>query len=220
MAQNYTQRVFVNGKWEDRYPKTVAAQVETDPQHRFLTDGQIAAFEAKEDAASKNKPGGYAGLDEEGRLPLSLIPSLLEHNKGYYATPEALREALPSANAGDFAVVGSTDTVWIWDADGEPAGWIDSATRGAVISVNGKTGAVTITWDDLEVPDAALDAKGIVQLSSATDSEDETTAATPKAVKAVMDEVRGRAKITVGDIAPTDAQDGDWWFDTSTPDVS
>ncbi|WP_248827426.1 phage tail protein, partial [Xanthomonas pisi] len=35
--------------------------------------------------------------------------------------------------------------------------------------------------------DATTAQKGIVQLSSATDSDDETKAATPKAVKAAMD---------------------------------
>ncbi|TGF54020.1 phage tail protein [Escherichia coli] len=40
-------------------------------------------------------------------------------------------------------------------------------------------------------PDATTAQKGIVQLSSATDSDDETKAATPKAVKAAMDKADG-----------------------------
>ncbi|EOS4862044.1 prophage tail fiber N-terminal domain-containing protein [Escherichia coli] len=40
-------------------------------------------------------------------------------------------------------------------------------------------------------PDATTVQKGIVQLSSATDSDDETKAATPKAVKAAMDKADG-----------------------------
>ncbi|EFL4294524.1 tail fiber protein, partial [Escherichia coli] len=40
-------------------------------------------------------------------------------------------------------------------------------------------------------PDATTAQKGIVQLSSTTDSDDETKAATPKAVKAVMDKADG-----------------------------
>ncbi|MDA6944352.1 phage tail protein, partial [Escherichia coli] len=39
------------------------------------------------------------------------------------------------------------------------------------------------------VPDASTSQKGVVQLSSDTNSDDETKAATPKAVKAVMAEV-------------------------------
>ncbi|HFP0658492.1 TPA: tail fiber protein, partial [Escherichia coli] len=40
------------------------------------------------------------------------------------------------------------------------------------------------------VPDASTSQKGVVQLSSDTNSDDETKAATPKAVKAVMAEVQ------------------------------
>ncbi|WP_052955234.1 phage tail protein [Enterobacter ludwigii] len=43
------------------------------------------------------------------------------------------------------------------------------------------------------VPDATTAAKGIVQLSSATDSDSETMAATPKAVKAAMTAANGAA---------------------------
>ncbi|HDT6126764.1 TPA: phage tail protein [Escherichia coli] len=44
-------------------------------------------------------------------------------------------------------------------------------------------------------PDASLTAKGFVQLSSATNSDSETLAATPKAVKAVMDETNKKAPL-------------------------
>jgi hypothetical protein len=40
-----------------------------------------------------------------------------EKNKGYYATSSALTSANPTANNGDYAIVGDTDTVWIWDSD-------------------------------------------------------------------------------------------------------
>ena len=65
------------------------------------------------------------------------------HNKGYYATQAALEEAYPTAEAGDWAIVGSTDTVWVWDAD--TSAWVDTDTKGQVTSVNGQTGAVVLT---------------------------------------------------------------------------
>lgn len=65
------------------------------------------------------------------------------HNKGYYATPQALAEAYPTATAGDFAIVGSTDSVWVWDTDNSE--WVDSDQKGQVTSVNGQTGAVVLT---------------------------------------------------------------------------
>ncbi|EBV5496197.1 phage tail protein, partial [Salmonella enterica] len=42
----------------------------------------------------------------------------------------------------------------------------------------------------ISLEDASLTKKGIVKLSSATDSDSEALAATPKAVHAVMDEVQ------------------------------
>lgn len=64
------------------------------------------------------------------------------HNLGWYATPQALNEAHATAEAGDWAIVGSTDTVWIWDTDNSQ--WVDSDTKGQVTSVNNQTGAVTV----------------------------------------------------------------------------
>lgn len=88
--------------------------------------------------------------DENGNAAVRVINEGAggdSHNKGYYATPEALEEALPTASAGDFAIVGSTDTVWIWDTDNEE--WVDSDQKGQVISVNNKTGAVVLSGADL-----------------------------------------------------------------------
>lgn len=53
-----------------------------------------------------------------------------QHNKGFFATEEALREAVPTADAGDWAIVGSTDTVWVWDVEGSD--WVDTDTKGEV----------------------------------------------------------------------------------------
>ncbi|EHL6052294.1 TPA: prophage tail fiber N-terminal domain-containing protein [Escherichia coli] len=56
-------------------------------------------------------------------------------------------------------------------------------------------------------PDATTAQKGIVQLSSTTDSDDETKAATPKAVKAAMDKANGcLEKAKNGDDIPDKVQ--------------
>lgn len=70
-----------------------------------------------------------------------------QHNLGYYATESALTTAHPTAEAGDWAIVGATDTVWIWDTDNSQ--WVDSDQKGQVTSVNNQTGAVTITGADI-----------------------------------------------------------------------
>ena len=64
------------------------------------------------------------------------------HNLGWYATQSALETAHPTGSDGDFAILGSTDTVWVWD--GDTTAWKDTDTKGQVTSVNGQTGAVTV----------------------------------------------------------------------------
>lgn len=70
--------------------------------------------------------------------------------KGYYETETALKNANPKGEAGDYAIVNSTDTMWIWDADKEGgAGWKDGAGKGSVISVNNMTGEVILTKSNI-----------------------------------------------------------------------
>lgn len=93
--------------------------------------------------------------DEDGYIAVRTISGAGggggdQHNLGYYATLEALEEAYPTAEAGDWAIVGTTDTVWIWDTDNSE--WVDSDRKGQVTSVNNQTGAVTITEADI-LPD-------------------------------------------------------------------
>lgn len=57
-------------------------------------------------------------------------------------------------------------------------------------------------------PDATLTQKGFTQLSNATDSDDETKAATPKAVKAAMDKILNAATYPIGAPIP-------WPLDTA-----
>lgn len=44
--------------------------------------------------------------------------------QGWYATPEALKTAVPVGENGWWAVVGTTDTIWTWDSD--TGAWVDT----------------------------------------------------------------------------------------------
>ncbi len=50
------------------------------------------------------------------------------NNLGFFATPAALAAAYPVGAPGYFAIVGSTNTLWVWD-EGTSA-WVDSGTAG------------------------------------------------------------------------------------------
>lgn len=47
--------------------------------------------------------------------------------QGWYATPEALKAAVPVGENGWWAVVGTTDTIWTWD--GDTNSWKDSIQK-------------------------------------------------------------------------------------------
>lgn len=67
---------------------------------------------------------------------------------GYYANETALRTAHPTGTAGEYAIVGTTDTVWLWDVD--TTDWVDSGVNGAVTSVFGRTGVIVATAGDYD----------------------------------------------------------------------
>lgn len=102
----------------------------------------------KAGAVESNQPDIFT-TDENGNAAVRVVGSGGggdQHNLGYYATLEDLQTAYPTAEAGDWAIVGSTDTVWIWDTDNEE--WVDSDQKGQVTSVNGQTGAVVTINDN------------------------------------------------------------------------
>ena len=47
--------------------------------------------------------------------------------QGWYATPEALKAAVPVGENGWWAVVGTTDTIWTWD--GDTGAWADTQAK-------------------------------------------------------------------------------------------
>jgi hypothetical protein len=60
------------------------------------------------------------------------LPAFLDgYNKGYYSTETALTTAIPTGQNGWFAVIGATDTVWVWDSDEEE--WKDSGNSSGTV---------------------------------------------------------------------------------------
>lgn len=83
----------------------------------------------------------------------------------------------------------------------EAAGSATAASQSKVAAESAATRAETAAKraediaDAVSLEDASTTKKGVVQLSSATNSPSETLAATPKAVKAVMDETNKKAPL-------------------------
>ena len=99
---------------------------------------------------------------------------------GWYETEQALQTAHPTGENGQWAIIGSTDTIWTWDSD--TSAWVNSGAQvdlsnyytkaqadaafataaqgtkadSAVQSVNGKTGSdVKLVAADVGAPEAA-----------------------------------------------------------------
>lgn len=77
-----------------------------------------------------------------------------QYNKGHYTTVQELVTAYPNgiqnpqSRKGWYAIVGETDTVWIWDIEGNE--WKDSGvSSGGVESVNGLDGEVILTGGNI-----------------------------------------------------------------------
>ena len=81
------------------------------------------------------------------RIDVQPAGSSDEHNLGWFADLTALQTAHPTGVDGDFAILGSTDTVWVWDSD--TTAWKDTDQKGQVTSVNNMTGAVTLGINDV-----------------------------------------------------------------------
>lgn len=103
----------------------------------------------KAGAVESNQPDIFT-TDENGNAAVRVVGGGDNSNLGYFATLQVLQEAYPTAEPGNWAIVGTTDTVWVWDED--TSAWVDTDQKGQVTSVNNQTGDVTIGINDI-LPD-------------------------------------------------------------------
>ena len=87
-----------------------------------------AAGSASTAAASAEAAAGSAAsaAQSEGNAQqyAELASQIAFGQKGWFATPEALKAAYPTGENGWWAIVGTTDTIWTWDSD--TSDWVDS----------------------------------------------------------------------------------------------
>ena len=97
-----------------------------------------AQSSASESAKSKESASNAAISEKNSKASEENSKTLLQATKeyfeqvrtitigaqGWYATPEALKAAVPVGENGWWAVVGTTDTIWTWD--GDTGAWVDT----------------------------------------------------------------------------------------------
>lgn len=162
---------------------TVYYNALTEQVAQTLANAQAAAASASESAASATLSESWAvggtGTREgentnNAQYWAQQAQSIAGGQLGWYETEQALQAAHPTGENGQWAIIGSTDTIWTWDSD--TSAWVNSGAQvdlsnyytktqadaafataaqgalaaSAVQSVNGKTGtAVTLDPQDV-----------------------------------------------------------------------
>lgn len=91
--------------------KAELAETSSNLAETAKENAQVSASAAK---TSEDASKGY--LDQ--------IKVIANGAQGWYATPMALQNAVPNGQNGWWAIVGSTDTIWVWDSDS--GAWAES----------------------------------------------------------------------------------------------
>jgi len=76
---------------------------------------------------------------------------------GYYATSAELKLAHSVGQSGEFAIVGETNSIWIWSVTSSD--WINTGNQSTVTSVNGKTGIITLVASDINLGNVTNDSQ-------------------------------------------------------------
>ena len=100
--------------------KDVSAIVKADSENAALS----AAAAKTSEINSKRSESQSATYLQGTKEYFEQVRTITIGAQGWYATPEALKAAVPVGENGWWAVVGTTDTIWTWD--GDTGVWVDT----------------------------------------------------------------------------------------------
>lgn len=100
--------------------KDVSAIVKADSENAALS----AAAAKTSEINSKRSESQSAIYLQGTKEYFEQVRTITIGAQGWYATPEALKAAVPIGENGWWAVVGTTDTIWTWD--GDTGAWVDT----------------------------------------------------------------------------------------------
>lgn len=103
--------------------KDVSAIVKADSENAALS----AAAAKTSEINSKRSESQSATYLQGTKEYFEQVRTITIGAQGWYATPEALKAAVPVGENGWWAVVGTTDTIWTWDSDTKS--WKDSIQK-------------------------------------------------------------------------------------------
>lgn len=98
------------------------ATIVSSDYYNVLTAAIATALEYRDAAAASATAAAASATSAE--YWAGVAQNLTAGIKGYFATPAALTAAYPTGENGWWAIVGTTDTVWVWDSD--TTAWTDT----------------------------------------------------------------------------------------------
>lgn len=57
----------------------------------------------------------------------ALVQQIAQGQLGWFATPQVLQAAHPTGQNGQWAIIGTTDTIWTWDSD--TSAWVNTGSQ-------------------------------------------------------------------------------------------
>ncbi len=83
-----------------------------------------AAQAAADAAAATQRAAAAAASAEAAQEAAEKAQQIAQGALGYYVDVDALQAAHPTGEAGQWAIVGNPDSIWVWDVEGEQ--WVNS----------------------------------------------------------------------------------------------
>lgn len=104
--------------------KTAAEAAQASAAGSASAAASSAAQAATDAATATQKAAAAAASAQAAQEAAEQAQQVAQGALGYYVDADALRTAHPTGTAGQWAIVGSTDSIWVWDVEG--AAWKDS----------------------------------------------------------------------------------------------
>jgi len=160
---NYATIAHVNSQIDGITPASIGAQPAGSYALAADLDNTFQIATAAVPSSTKGQPNGVASLDGNGQISAAQIPSIAIVEFLGHVSSQAAMLAL-SGQRGDFAIRDDLGTVWTITGTNptQLASWTQMAYPASPVgSVAGRTGAVTLTADDLT--DATATGKALVR---------------------------------------------------------
>ena len=143
--------------------KDVSAIVKADSENAALS----AAAAKTSETNSKSSESQSAIYLQGTKEYFEQVRTITIGAQGWYATPEALKAAVPVGENGWWAVVGTTDTIWTWDSDTKS--WKDSIQKADLSDYYTKAQADAKFGTPYTLPPATSDQLGGVKVGDYLD---------------------------------------------------